>query len=38
MTPHCHWLHNYIPRRVPIKLADGSIVYSKVLGLSCLNR
>jgi hypothetical protein len=32
MTPHRHWLHNYIPHRVPIKLADGSIVYSKGVG------
>jgi hypothetical protein len=28
MTPHHHWLRNYAPRRVPIKLADNNIVYS----------
>ncbi|KAG2059952.1 hypothetical protein BDR06DRAFT_850004, partial [Suillus hirtellus] len=28
MTPHCHWLHNYAPKHVPIKLADNNIVYS----------
>jgi hypothetical protein len=28
ITPHRHWLRNYAPRGVPIKLADNNIVYS----------
>jgi hypothetical protein len=32
MTPNHHWLHNYTPHCVPIKLADGSIVYSEGVG------
>ena len=28
MTPHRHWLRNYVPKRVPIKLADNNTVYS----------
>ena len=28
MTPHCHWMRNYVPKRVPIKLADNKTVYS----------
>jgi hypothetical protein len=32
MTPHHHWLCNYAPRRVPIKLADNNIVYSAGVG------
>jgi len=28
MTPHRHWLRNYVPKRVPIKLADNKTVYS----------
>ncbi|KAG1849099.1 hypothetical protein C8R48DRAFT_750300 [Suillus tomentosus] len=28
MTPHRHWLRNYAPKRIPIKLADNNIVYS----------
>ena len=28
MTPHRHWLHNYVPKRIPIKLADNKTVYS----------
>ena len=28
MTPHRHWLRNYAPKRVAIKLADNNIVYS----------
>jgi hypothetical protein len=26
MTPHCHWVRNYSPLRIPIRLADSSIV------------
>jgi len=32
MTPHHHWLRNYTPKRVPIKLADHTIVYSAGVG------
>jgi hypothetical protein len=32
MTPHRHWLPNYAPRCVPIKLADNNIVYSAGVG------
>ena len=32
MTPHRHWLRNYTPKRVPIKLADNTVVYSAGVG------
>ncbi|KIK81008.1 hypothetical protein PAXRUDRAFT_763652, partial [Paxillus rubicundulus Ve08.2h10] len=32
MMPHCHWLRNYTPKCVPIKLADHTIVYSAGVG------
>ena len=32
MTPHCHWLCNYTSKRVLIKLADHTIVYSAGVG------
>jgi len=32
MTPHRHWLRNYSPLRVPVKLANGEIVYSEGVG------
>ena len=32
MTPHRHWLRNYAPKRVAIKLADNNIVYSTGVG------
>src|SRR5437660_6369740 len=32
MTPHRHWLQNYKPKSVPIKLADNKIVYSAGIG------
>src|ERR1700709_616382 len=32
MTPHRHWLRNYDPKRVAIKLADNNIVYSAGVG------
>jgi hypothetical protein len=32
MTPHRHWVRNYTPYRVPIKLADNTIVYSAGVG------
>jgi hypothetical protein len=32
MTPHKHWLRNYKPCRIPIKLADNKIIYSSGIG------
>ena len=32
MTPHRHWLRDYTPLRVPIRLADNTTVYSKGIG------
>jgi len=32
MTPHRHWLQNYAPKYVAIKLADNNIVYSTGVG------
>ena len=32
MTPHRHWLRNYVPKRVAIKVADNNIVYSTGVG------
>lgn len=32
MTPHRHWLRDYKPHRVPIKLADRTVVYSVGIG------
>lgn len=32
MTPHRHWLRNYKPYRIEIKLADGSSIYSEGIG------
>ena len=32
MTPHRQWLRNYTPLRVPIKLADHTVVYSAGVG------
>jgi hypothetical protein len=37
MTPHRHWLRNYAPRHVPIKLADNNIVYSAGVGAVVFN-
>jgi hypothetical protein len=37
MTPHRHWLRNYAPRHVPIKLADNNIVYSAGVGTVLFN-
>lgn len=33
MTPHRHWIRNYTPLRIPIKLADSSIIYSAGVGI-----
>jgi transposase InsO family protein len=37
MTPHIHWIRNYKPYRVPIRLANNSIVYSAGIGSVVFN-
>ena len=37
MTPHRHWMRNYVPKRVPIKLADNKTVYSAGEGTVVFN-
>ncbi len=37
MTPHRHWVRNYSPLRIPIRLADSSIVYSSGVGTVVFN-
>lgn len=37
MTPHRHWLRNYKPFCIPIRLADNSIVYSEGVGSVVFN-
>lgn len=32
MTPHKHWIRNYKPVRIPIRLADSTIIYSSGIG------
>jgi len=32
MTPHRHWICNYTPKCVPVKLADNKVVYSAGVG------
>ena len=32
MTPHRHWIRNFIPHRMEIKLADGSSIFSQGRG------
>jgi hypothetical protein len=32
MTPHHHWLRNYSPKHIPIKLGDNTVVYSAGVG------
>jgi len=32
MTPHRHWIRNFTPHRVEIKVADGSSIYSQGKG------
>jgi hypothetical protein len=32
MTPHRHWLRNYKPCHIEVKLADGSAIYSEGVG------
>jgi hypothetical protein len=37
MTPHRHWVQNYSPLHIPIRLADSSIVYSSGVGTVVFN-
>ncbi|KAF9473725.1 hypothetical protein BDN70DRAFT_816825 [Pholiota conissans] len=37
MTPHCSWIRNYTPHRIPIHLADHTIVYSAGIGSVVIN-
>ncbi|OAX32540.1 hypothetical protein K503DRAFT_701892 [Rhizopogon vinicolor AM-OR11-026] len=37
MTPHHHWLCNYVPKRVPIRLANNNTVYSAGEGTVVFN-
>ena len=32
MTPHRLWIRNYVPYKVPIRLADNSVIYSEGMG------
>ena len=32
MTPHRHWMGNYTPKCVPVKLADNKVIYSAGVG------
>ena len=32
MTPHRHWVRNYTPKCIPVKLADNKVVYSAGVG------
>ena len=32
MTPHKHWLRDYKPLKIPIRLADNTIIYSSGVG------
>ena len=37
MMPHCHWLYNYIPECIAIKLTDNTIVYLAGVGTVVFN-
>jgi hypothetical protein len=37
MTPHHHWVQNYTPFCIPIKLADNTVVYSAGVGTVIFN-
>jgi hypothetical protein len=37
MTPHRHWVRNYTPLCIPIKLADNTIIYSAGVGTVMFN-
>jgi len=32
MTPHRHWIRNYTPKCIPVKLADNKVIYSAGVG------
>ncbi|KAJ3474116.1 hypothetical protein NLI96_g12644 [Meripilus lineatus] len=32
MTPHRHWFHTFVPWRVPVRIANGQIIYSEGKG------
>ncbi|KAF8804760.1 hypothetical protein BYT27DRAFT_7044735, partial [Phlegmacium glaucopus] len=32
MTPHRHWIRNYVQTSIPIRLADNTIVYAVGVG------
>jgi hypothetical protein len=32
MTPHRSWIQNYVPYKVPIWLADNTVIYSEGMG------
>ena len=37
MTSHCHWIRNYTPLHISIKLADSSVIYSAGVGTVIFN-
>src|SRR5258705_12144906 len=37
MTPHHHWVQNYSPLCMPIRLADNSVIYSSGVGTVVFN-
>jgi hypothetical protein len=37
MTPHRHWIQNYTPPCIPIKLADNTVIYSAGVGTVLFN-
>ena len=37
MTPHHHWLHNYTPKHIAIKLANNTVVHSAKVGSVVFN-
>ena len=37
MTFNCHWMHNLKPHCIPIRLADGSVIYSEGVGTVWFN-
>ena len=32
MTPHKHWIRNYTPVRISVRLANGQVIYSEGVG------
>jgi len=37
MTPHRHWVHNYTPLHIPIRLADNRVICSSGVGTVVFN-